>query len=110
MMLLKKAKLDINMKFVNDIVTNYFTILRGSNFQLNCSEISELLRHSMCRLLGLSSNGYTCKIEKYSDIVVESLSDVIKKYNLNEMTDEYKKGLLEACVHCMEMSRKKADN
>lgn len=110
MMLLKKAKLDINMRFVNDIVTTYFKTLRGSNFRLNCSEISELLRHSMCRLLGLSSNGCTYKIEKYSNTVVESLSDIIKKYNLDEMSDEYKKGLLEACVHCMELSRKKADN
>lgn len=77
MMLFKKSKEDINMKFVHKIVKAYFECLRNGNFKLNYSEISELLRHSMCKLLGLSSNGYNCKIENYSDIVVNHLDNVV---------------------------------
>lgn len=94
------------MKFVNEIVKSYFECIRTNNLVLSCSEISELLRYSMCRMLGLQSKGYSRKIEETSKIIINSLSDLFKSYNINEMTNEYKSGLLEACVHCMEMSRK----
>lgn len=109
MMFFKKSKEDVNMKLVDLIVKSYFACLRSNNIILNYSEISELLRHSMCKLLGLSSNGYSCKIENYSDIVVNHLVNETKTFNISEMTNDYKKGLLEACVHCMEMSRKRLE-
>lgn len=94
------------MKFVNEVVKSYFECIRTNNLVLSYSEISELLRYSMCRMLGLQSKGYSRKIEETSKIIVNSLSDLLKNYNIEEMTTEYKSGLLEACVHCMEMSRK----
>ena len=106
MIFLKSKKVDINMKFVNEIVKSYFSCIRSNNFVLSCSEISELLRYSLCRLLGLKAKGYSSKICSLSDIVVDSLSGLFNNYNISDLTNEYKSGLLEACVHCMEMSRK----
>lgn len=106
MIFIKSKKVDINMKFVNDIVKAYFECLRENNLSLSCSEISELLRYSMCKILNLQSKGYSNKIEESSKIVVNSLSILLKNYNIDDMTNDYKSGLLEACVHCMEMSRK----
>ena len=109
MIFIKKTKEDINMKFVDEVVRAYFSCLKSKDFVLSASEISELLRHSMCKLLSLESKGASSKIENYSKFIVNSLCGILKSYNIDEMSDDYKKGLLEACVHCMEMSRKKAN-
>lgn len=109
MIFVKKQKEDINMRFVDSIVKRYFKCIRDNNFNLTCSEISELLRYSMCRLLNLQSKGYSIQIENLSNIIVSDLSEVVSSYNVNDMTFAYRTGLLEACIHAMEMSRKKVE-
>ena len=101
-MLVRKS--NVSLKLVDDIVQAYFGCITENNMVMSCSEISELLRHSMCKLLGLQSKGYDKKIEEYSKIVVNNLNGVV---DVSGKSDSYKKGLLEACVHAMEMSRKK---
>lgn len=110
MIFLKSKKVDVNMKFVDELVRGYFSCLKENSISLNCSEVSELLRYSVCKLLGLQSKGYNDKIEEMSKLVVNSLQGVVSRYSINDMTEEYKTGILEACVHCMEMSRKKVLN
>lgn len=106
MVFIKSNKVNINMKFVDEIVKAYFKCIKDSNLSLSCSDISELLRYTMCVLLDLDTKGYSRKIEETSKIIVNSLGDILNRYNVSEMTDDYKSGLLESCVHCMEMSRK----
>lgn len=110
MVFLKSKKVDVNMKLVDELVRGYFRCLRENSISLNCSEVSELLRYSVCKLLKLQSKGYNNRIEETSKLVVNSLSGVVSRYNIDTMSDEYKTGILEACVHCMEMSRKKVLN
>lgn len=109
MIFVKKQKENINMKFVDKIVRAYFECLKQYNWDLTCSEISELLRFSMCRVLDLKSKGYSEKIEDLSYSVIDALVPVLDNFNVNELTFEYKTGLLEACIHAMEMARKKVE-
>ena len=107
MLFLKRSRVDINMKIVDLIVKEYFTYLKRLNCELNCSEISELLRHSMCRLLNLESNGYSKRISELSKGVCNALRPLILEHKLTNYSDDYRKGILESCVHCMEMAKSK---
>lgn len=109
MIFVKKQKENINMMFVDKIVRSYFKCLKENKWSLTYSEIAELLRFSMCRLLDLQSKGYSEKIENLSYAVIDSLTPVVDDFNIDDMTFEYKTGLLEACIHAMEMSRKKVE-
>lgn len=109
MIFVKRQKENINMTFVDKIVRAYFKCLKENRLDLTCSEIAELLRYSMCKLLDLQSNGYSVKIENLSYTVIEELVQVLDDFNVKDMTFEYKTGLLEACIHAMEMSRKKVE-
>lgn len=109
MIFVKKQKENINMVFVDKIVRSYFKCLKENNWSLTCSEIAELLRFSMCRLLDLRSKGYSEKIENLSYSVIDALTPVVDDFNIDDMTFEYKTGLLEACIHAMEMSRKRVE-
>jgi hypothetical protein len=107
MIIKKTTKVDVNMKLVDEIVRAYFACLKENKLKLSCSEISELMRYSMCKMLNLQSKGYSAKVEECSKLVVNSISCILQRYNVNELSSDYKAGLLEACVHCMELSRKK---
>ena len=97
------------MTFVDKIVRAYFKCLKENRLDLTCSEIAELLRYSMCKLLDLQSKGYSERIENLSYTVIDALTPVVDDFNVDDMTFEYKTGLLEACIHAMEMSRKKVE-
>lgn len=111
MLFIKKSKENVNETCINEIVFTYFSYLK-SNTTLRATicgeEISELMRFSICILLGLETKGYSAGLEELSKSVCNILRPVINKYNIESKSYEYRQGLLEACVHCMEMSRKKA--
>lgn len=107
MIFIKKPKENIDMKLVDDLVRAYFSYLKNLNEPLNYIEISELLRYSICQVLNLPTKGYSETIDKLSHNLQINLKSILDSYNLGNVSDDYKKGLLEACVHCMEMSRKR---
>ena len=63
----------------------------------------------MCLVLNLQTKGYSTRIEIIANSYVKELKPLFKGYNIENRTIEYKQGVLEACVHCMEMSRKRAN-
>lgn len=108
MLFIKKSKLDVNMELVDKIVKTYFDIVKSSGLDLSGSEISELLRFTLCRCLSLNTKGYSLKVEKCSEIVYNKLNELLSRYDINKLDISKRQGLLEACVHCLEMSRKRA--
>ena len=94
-----------NMEFVRKCVYEYF--LAVEDIPLTGCEVSEIFRHSMCKLLGLNSQSSTELVGEVADIVISRLRPLVSRYNLSADI-EYRQGVLEACVHTMEMSRKKA--
>lgn len=75
-------------------------------FQGSCFLISEGYRYSMCLALGLDSEPASEVVKKYSSEFKNILEPLCLKYNLNRLSDDTKRGILEACVHCIEKSRK----
>jgi hypothetical protein len=111
MFFIKKSKEDVNETCINEIVFTYFSYLKSDSMLRTTicgEEISELLRYSICVILKLETKGYSARLEELSKSVCNILRPVINKYNIESKSHEYRQGLLEACVHCMEMSRKKA--
>jgi hypothetical protein len=106
---IKKSKQDINFKIVNEIVTLYLDYLESLNIPMTYKDISELFRYSICSVLDLSSSFISVKVKELTKGVVNTIKPTIIKYNINNKSIEYKQGFLEACVHCIEMSRKKVD-
>ncbi len=86
-----------------DIVSSYLSYMKETMPNIEPHALSELLRYAMCLLLGLESKGYDSFIEHAVSGVVVELEPVIDKYGLEYATDEYKRGILEACVHCIEI-------
>ena len=102
---------NLNEECINAIVTTYFNFIKSDEYiktNLKGFEISELLRYTICRMFSLETIGNSVELEELSKAVRNILRPVADKYQLWGRSIEYHKGLLEACVHCMEMSRKKA--
>ena len=68
--------------------------------------ISEGYRNSLCLLLDLETEASTSVVRKYEDKLVAILRPVYEKYNLDSFSRSKKQGLLEACIHCIEKSRR----
>lgn len=96
----------VEFSFIDSCVRAFFSSIRGSSF--SGIEVSELFRYSMCRLLGLKSMYATKRVEEMSKIVVNSIKPLCVRYDFDNYSEVEKQGILEACVHCMEMSRKRA--
>lgn len=108
MLLQRKNKVDITNEVIKEVVREYFKIIKELYPNFCGLNISEILRYSICVLLGLETKGYLPDIEKASISVCNLLQPLIKKYSLDTKSLSYRMGFLEACVHCLEMSRKKA--
>ena len=109
MLFLRSKRTNIDMKVIDTTVRAYFKCLKNNNLELNCSEISELLRYSICSILDLQSKGYSRKIEEYSKLIKNEISGVVLSNISITDSEDRKMGFLEACVHSMEMSRRKVD-
>lgn len=72
--------------------------------------ISEGYRTAMCLALNLDTEASTSVIKRYELKFKDVLLPLCKKYKLDTLSSEQKKGLLETCVHCIEMSRKLVNN
>lgn len=72
--------------------------------------ISEGYRNALCLALHLDTEASTYLVRKYEGQFVDILKPVCRKYDLYKLTKEKQKGLLEACMHCIEKSRKLVDS
>lgn len=108
MFFVKKSK-GVDMNLVDKIVRAYFEYASGLSVSLSGDEVAELLRVALCRLLNLQTRGCTQKIDALSEGVVIRLSDVIADSDVNNLSLDCRQGLLEACVHCIVLSRKRAN-
>lgn len=79
-------------------------------FQGSYYTISEGYRYYMCLVLGLDSEPSSLVVSKYSEGFKNILKPLCIKYNLDKLSEDKKKGILEACVHCIEKSRKLVSN
>ena len=104
----KSKKVNLKNTLIDEIVRAYFDIIITNNLCLSGKDISELLRCITCNVLNLSTKGYSYKIEKYTEQYKYFIIPIFNKYNVFNYTLEQKQGVLEALMHCMEMSRKKA--
>ena len=89
MMTIKRNSSGVSDECYKDFVREYLDYVSKYHANLNAQAISELLRYS------LSKN------------CISHLSPLVEKYNLRDKSVEYRMGFLEACVHCIEFSRKK---
>lgn len=95
-----------NVEAYSVIVSVFFDYLMDSKiFAMNSQCVSELLRYSLCVLFDLESKGATEEVEFFSKGCIERLKIVANDLDLFSKSKEYKQGLLEACVHSMEMTR-----
>ena len=77
------------------------------NLVLTYSEVSELLRYSICGILDLKSKGYSKKIEEFSKLVQNNISGIVLDCIPLSSSEDVRMGFLEACVHSMELSRER---
>ena len=91
-----------------DVLNAYFKYLRNNNLSLSPKGMSEMLRYSLCEVLSLDTIYADIYIKNNSYIFIQQLKRIMNTHNVLNKSKEYRQGLLEACVHCIEMSRKKA--
>lgn len=108
MFLVKKHTIDNDC--YKEVVRVYLKYILKEYPSLSETAIAELLRHSVCISLNLESKGYDSFIESITDDCVKVIKPIFKRFNVLLQSDEYKRGMLEACMHCIELSRKKVHN
>jgi hypothetical protein len=106
-----------NVAEINKVLTKeYFALLKkykdNPNFtsemnllSINSEACMELYRHSLCVALGLESNLSYKELTPVVDIFVTDLSKVIDLNQILDKSTDFKKGFLEACMHCIVMTR-----
>lgn len=106
MIVTRRSKAAINFKVVDMLVRNYLSLMQG--ISISGTVLSELFRVSICDILGLPYMCNTQEVCRFLGAVKSTLRPIIDTTNLMMATTETKQGYLEACVHCLEMSRLKA--
>lgn len=71
--------------------------------------LSEGYRNALCILFDLKTEASVYLVRKYERQFVNILKPIYNKYNIGSFSVEMRIGLLEACIHCIEMSRKLVD-
>lgn len=71
-------------------------------------KIVEMFRYGMCEALKLPSQGYLAIPPKAQVELVKRLSNVLNAYGALHFPEDARQGILEACVHSIEMSRERA--
>lgn len=95
-----------NGNMVSTIVREYFNYVRDRD--LTYEEVAELLRYSMCIALDLSSKGFNTKIESLGVECAKYMRNIVKNFDVVNKSEDFRQGILEACVHSMQMSINRA--
>ena len=89
------------LSLVDKCIRSFFESTR--NKHLTAKDLSELYRFSLCTALDLDTVSNCIDFD-----AVQPLVDIFKEYDVLDKSEEYRQGVLEACVHSYEMSRKYA--
>lgn len=116
MFISKKHNISNIEHIYTDMTRTYLCSLKGilsiedlGKYNESTYLISEGYRNALCLVLGLETEASTLLVKKYEKQFVEVLRPVYFKYNLCQYTMGKRKGILEACIHCIEKSRKLVD-
>lgn len=72
--------------------------------------ISELLRYSLCELLRLETQSASGVVKEVSVSCISYLKRDIQKADILDKPLDIRQAYLEACVHCIEFTRKRCIN
>lgn len=116
MFISKKHKIDNIEDIFIDMTRTYLNSITEvvssedlSKYNESTYLISEGYRYSLCLLFELETEASTYLVEKYGKQFANILKPIYNKYELYKYDSEKKKGILEACIHCIEKSRKLVD-
>lgn len=114
MLFVKKVDKSVDMELVDEIVRAYLDGVRANqgvaNIDLSGRDIVELFRYCLCRALDLQTKENISGGEEfYQAIGYDLLMPIIASSNLYAMNTEHRHGLLEACIHCLVLARKRAN-
>lgn len=97
----------IDTRLIDRLVKSYLEYIRATNEEFTCSEISEILRYSLCIAQGLETKGYSKRVEAIGFGAVNVFKRILNSEGLSNQSVEFKRGLLEACVLSIESARKR---
>lgn len=106
MIVTRRSKAAINFKVVDMLVRSYLRLMR--DITISGTVLSDLFRVALCDMLDLPYMCNSQEVYRFLSAVKANLIPIIDSTNLRMTTSETKQGYLEACVHCLEMSRVKA--
>ena len=114
MLFVKKVDKSVDMELVNEIVRAYLDGIRANqgvaNIDLSGKDIVELFRYCLCRALDLQTKENILGGEEfYQAVGHDLLMPIVTSGNLYAMSTEHRHGLLEACIHCLVLARKRAN-
>lgn len=105
---IKKQVKSLNTDLYKNIMDRYLDYSQKFNFSSSFL-MSDLLRHSLCEVLELESTASCEAVQGYVSECSSVIKDVIPDIYLFSSSKVQREALLEACMHCIEMSIKKAE-
>lgn len=116
-MIICKKRVDNIEDIYTDLTKTYLSSLSSvlstedlSRYNESTYLISEGYRNILCILFDLETETSTYFVKKYEEQLEIILRPICDKYNISKYTKEQRQGILEACIHCIEKSRKLVDN
>ena len=107
MRLIKKNK-NVEKNDYKSIVERFLDFIsEGGVSKLPFPEKSEILRLSICYAFGLETKEKISGLEGYAKDFEQKILNICEENGILKKDLDYKKGLLEACIHSFEMSRAK---
>ena len=108
-MLFRASKNKINTALYEEIIRGYFDYLRERCVRTyNGSDLVELMRYSLCIALDLESDINLDKMLYLATGCINEFKIILNKYEIYKTSTYFRQGVLEACVHGMELSRERA--
>lgn len=96
-----------NKKLIDDIMRCYFKVGKDFNIYKDTKDASEFLRYTLCLVLRLKTTSEYIGYDREVDIMCAEFDKVLKENKFPRITTKkYRQGILEACIHGIEMSRK----
>ena len=96
-----------NNRDYNILMQYYFDYLKENPNTLSYRGLEELLRYSLCTALGLQTSETSYKVREISFKLIQGFKIKLNELDIYRKSEEYKQGLLEACVHCMKFTLEK---
>lgn len=107
----KKTNYDKDVSLVDSLTREYLRFCEKyiKEITVNTGDgIVEMFRYCMCEALDLPSQGYVKLAEKLQQELVSSFKSILSAYGVSHFPEDSRQGVLEACVHSIEMSRERA--